>query len=743
MILIHFQMISSDEELDLSSEEEYILNSEDESEDEKLVLRSPTKNKQTVIIHDHLKKTNKSISPSQSLTSTSTNSLNCGSIEVSFVDRTTGKKGRLFDRRQACKYCSKLHSNISQHLKACHSNESDVTEVLKYPPGFSRNILLDKIRHEGNFNHNINVLQKGSDNLIVVKRSNYKITYKQYLPCIHCLGFYKADELYKHTPHCKHLIGNDTSTKTLESKLLLATHLSSGNMPKLMAKRGRMDEINEVAKNDGLIMNLAEILLETRGEQDYNYISQRVRQLARLLLLCKEDLPNITLSDLLVPGKFDFIVKKTRALITDNDKKHATSLGLRIGHSLKKCALIKKSRALKYSQNQEKEEANDFLQVFETEWSERISTVCLKNLYDAKLDKEDILPLTSDIIKLTKYLDQEISLMLKEKDYNEVQWRKLAKLCLCKIIVFNKRRSGEASRMTLENYIKKPTWNIEREDDIYNSLSPLEKNLVKNFDLIKIKGKRGRHVPVITPPDISQALRILYENREHGQISETKNYFFANKGDCYLRGWDVLKECCLEAQIENIKALTSTNVRKYVATTTQILNLKENELDVIARHLGHDINVHRKFYRLQDSTLELSKVTKLLLAMDGGNAHNYAGKSLDDIGEQNKTNICDESFEIDTPDEINDQITMNNNEEKEMNKIETESRKRKSTSNIDISYKVGNKSKNENYIPPKKTQKTKWDPKLKEQILKDFHINIKLKKSPGKLECENYIKEHK
>jgi len=37
--------------------------------------------------------------------------------------------------------------------------------------------------------------------------------------------------------------------------------------------------------------------------------------------------------------------------------------------------------------------------------------------------------------------------------------------------------------------------------------------------------------------------------------------------------------------------MTSTND---VATVSQILNLKDNELDTLAQFLGHDIRVHRK-----------------------------------------------------------------------------------------------------------------------------------------------------
>ena len=59
--------------------------------------------------------------------------------------------------------------------------------------------------------------------------------------------------------------------------------------------------------------------------------------------------------------------------------------------------------------------------------------------------------------------------------------------------------------------------------------------------------------------------------------------------------------------------------------------LTEVDVDWLARHLGHDIRVHREFYRLHESSTELAKVSKLLLAVDSGNINKIAGKSLTDM----------------------------------------------------------------------------------------------------------------
>ncbi|XP_068707934.1 uncharacterized protein [Montipora foliosa] len=86
-----------------------------------------------------------------------------------------------------------------------------------------------------------------------------------------------------------------------------------------------------------------------------------------------------------------------------------------------------------------------------------------------------------------------------------------------------------------------------------------------------------------------------------------------------------------ELKLEKPEAVTSTRLRKYVATVSQILDLQENELDWLARHLSHDISVHREYYRLHESTIELAKVGKILTTVDEGKTRLWAGKSLDDI----------------------------------------------------------------------------------------------------------------
>jgi len=48
----------------------------------------------------------------------------------------------------------------------------------------------------------------------------------------------------------------------------------------------------------------------------------------------------------------------------------------------------------------------------------------------------------------------------------------------------------------------------------------------------------------------------------------------------------------------------------------------------LTRHLDHDTKTHKEFYRLSDSTVQLSKVSQMLIAVDSGRLHEFHGKSL-------------------------------------------------------------------------------------------------------------------
>lgn len=80
-----------------------------------------------------------------------------------------------------------------------------------------------------------------------------------------------------------------------------------------------------------------------------------------------------------------------------------------------------------------------------------------------------------------------------------------------------------------------------------------------------------------------------------------------------IRSSYVLHKFANDCNAEKTEPLTSTSLRKHIDVITQLLNLKHNELDIVARFMGH-INVHMEFYRLPENTLELAKVSNILIS---------------------------------------------------------------------------------------------------------------------------------
>ncbi len=63
--------------------------------------------------------------------------------------------------------------------------------------------------------------------------------------------------------------------------------------------------------------------------------------------------------------------------------------------------------------------------------------------------------------------------------------------------------------------------------EIFESLTDIEKKLAESHVLIKIKGKRGKHVPCLLPSDAKGAMDVLALKRHKLGIHKENPYFFA------------------------------------------------------------------------------------------------------------------------------------------------------------------------------------------------------------------------
>ena len=138
-----------------------------------------------------------------------------------------------------------------------------------------------------------------------------------------------------------------------------------------------------------------------------------------------------------------------------------------------------------------------------------------------------------------------------------------------------------------------------------------------------------------------EAIDLLVLTRSRLNIPEKDLFLFpapSKQSTNCLRGYQVLGNVIARVKgLESPEYIKSTKLRKYVATVTQISSLIKTEMEWLCRHMGHSPETHKQYYRMQDSAIELSKVSRLLLAVDSGKGAAIKGKSLQDINENGMT----------------------------------------------------------------------------------------------------------
>ena len=171
-------------------------------------------------------------------------------------------------------------------------------------------------------------------------------------------------------------------------------------------------------------------------------------------------------------------------------------------------------------------------------------------------------------------------------------------------------------------------------DYVADALSEFEKELCKKLKRVEIVGKKGRTVPVILTGSMEESMSLLLDKRQVVGVSSDNKFMFPC-GTCnsegHIRGSDCIRKYATLCGAKQPSFLRSTSLRKQIATLSQVLNLKDNELDILANFLGHDVRIHREFYRLPEATLQVAKISKLLLSLESGTTSTLAGKSLSEI----------------------------------------------------------------------------------------------------------------
>uniref|UniRef100_A0A087XQ04 Si:dkey-117m1.4 n=1 Tax=Poecilia formosa TaxID=48698 RepID=A0A087XQ04_POEFO len=241
-----------------------------------------------------------------------------------------------------------------------------------------------------------------------------------------------------------------------------------------------------------------------------------------------------------------------------------------------------------FNEEDEEEEENDVNGIMEIEddsgTEEKVSLI--------GSGRHHMLPLLSSLSSLVLYLrrlQHSAFLSLSRQLQSAEAWRLLCHSSLALLILYNRRRECEVSKLTIAEYrvrvtpqcpVPVPPGAPPALTPLEASLSPFERLVLPHLPRVGVQGKRGRVQPLILPPHCEPCLELLLQTRHDVGVDPANQYIFArpyHSPATPLRGTDLLRSLARSSGTRNPRALTQTRVRRQVAILTQLLLLGEGE----------------------------------------------------------------------------------------------------------------------------------------------------------------------
>nr|CAI5817923.1 unnamed protein product [Callosobruchus analis] len=258
------------------------------------------------------------------------------------------------------------------------------------------------------------------------------------------------------------------------------------------------------------------------------------------------------------------------------------------------------------------------------------------------------------------------------------------------------------------------------QEECLDSLTEIEKCLSATFKRVVVFGKGSKPVPILFTKLMQKYIEtILTVRKTTTLVPQSNTYIFANpnSNDRWMSGPAVLRKYAHKCGAKNPELLTSTKFRKQLATILQLMNFESDEMEQIARFMGHTEKTHKEFYRLTENVYQTAKVAKVLLLLNNGKGSEFKGKSLAEIEVGDSTEETCEREELEDNESRNDD-NDNNAAINEMHVAET-----------------GRTDK-------KGYNRKRWEAGEKQLVLKHSKKHVKNKIAPKKQECIDFINKN-
>ncbi|XP_078310702.1 uncharacterized protein LOC111109026 isoform X10 [Crassostrea virginica] len=550
------------------------------------------------------------------------------SPEESSSSLNKNKKNRVKPKRP-CPFCGKEASRLTDHIRRKHKTEESVRAAMSLPKEL-RDREFAKFKKEGIFKVNTAILKEEEpDHSKLLKERKQS---NELAVCSLCKGFFNKKIIYRHKKKCANAESTTDYPETFGIGLLKPEPGFSDKYRQSILESFHNSDVGNLIRSDDWIKRYGYFSfknfegLENSSEKRKSLMTN-LRKLAQLYLIfhtiVSKENPSLKLQSCSQMFNRDYIMYIQEA-ITEMTTDHSTNKiknGLKVSlrYLIKDVCKVMRANYYLIRQDEKAEEMNKFMTVLQIIWPSFFASaeesVVKKRQTD--LRRPERLPSIEEIEKLRDFAKETIeklsSDLIERLNYN--QFCQLRDAVVCRLTLYNARRGGEPSRMTIKDWedALRGVW-IDpcKVEDIKDEI---EKKLLCETKIAYIHASKvAKLVPLLIPKDCWQAIKVLTDPDIRGaaEIHERNLYCFPNVKHSlnHSTGWICVNNLCKKAGLT--RHINATDMRHYVATAYALLDASTADREMFYKHLGHSQSMNENVYQCPPAIKTITTVGKFL-----------------------------------------------------------------------------------------------------------------------------------
>lgn len=442
--------------------------------------------------------------------------------------------------------------------------------------------------------------------------------------CPYCLGPYTKNNLRHHVADYHNKPNKDQ--RTLNKLATIAEgriHESASARLVMVMGFMRQDLVLKLIKFDWVLIVFGnKMCCKYTPHYQHNMIRARLRLMGRLLFEMKQIDRNVTdFASIYHVERYQSMVAAIKLIgrfNPDTNEFGAPAMASFAVTFMRQIGKYVSAEYIRLRDRENKVEAEDFLAYMDTDIHISINKLVTDTQARMRRQKQQNIPTMEDVKKLIRFINTERNSCFEELslEYSDKNWLKLAELCMAWIIVFNRRRVGEVQNILLDEFVGRQSAD-SHDEGMFASLSGDSQLIARKFKRMKIRGKKGRTVPVLLKPAVENCIELLLSHRQSAGLSMDAQYLFEipSTSDLQIRvinACKVLRDLSVSCDAAKPTSLRGTNLRKHMATTCLSLELSDALVAELAKFMGHAEKIHKECYQHNPIEREVVQMAQLL-----------------------------------------------------------------------------------------------------------------------------------